>query len=256
MMETAEKPIVAALPNARFVIPGTEPASMAAASPEMRVIAKALGLAPGEAPPGGWARFGIQPPTAAPKAVGIEDALAALKTLKAKARDLYTPENPALSYEASQQARLLQEDIKHVISEVNPKLAAAWDGAMGKFHNGLQYLGLIKSGVQGAESAGTPFSICDMMAHYIKNYGDMAPSRMPGLHAALRGAGQAGAQPTVTDPALYARAFGGSMAGHVAAHIPSPKFISTPGVTPGVRVPVSAVAPGLISLADTVRGNQ
>lgn len=250
MMDTAEGPIVTALPNVQFVIPpapGAKPPAAAALTPAQMLFQGASPAAQARIQAANPGLNLVPGPAASPPTVGIRTAMKELKTLKAEARAVYSKDNPLASVEMDKRAAQLEDDIYNVVAAQHPQLAEGWKRAMDKFAKGLDYIHLSKATIQGASAKGTPVDIMQSVDHVLQNYRDFAPSRMPGLHANLF-PGQAGTQPVVSDPGMYARAFLPGAA-HIKANIPSPRFLDQPGVSRGLNLPRNASVPALLNLS-------
>jgi hypothetical protein len=260
LMKKAEDPIIKAVPTI------TAPAQVAAPkyveTPEMAAVRKGLGLRKGEPPPGGWDKYipghSESMPDANTQTMPMADALSQLKNMKADASKAYDPAHPALGREMREAARDWEEKIVRAVNAKDSTLAKNWADAMDQYNKAVRYRELGKAALTDAnpEAAGSPFDTSGLLRHFWANAGDYHPSVLPGFNRHFF-TGEPGAQPTITDPGLYARMFGPA---GVKANIPVPKGVTIPGQqygAPNVADLLSTAArSGVINLSETASGRR
>lgn len=253
LMRNAEKPIIKLVPEipspvqpppAAFVYPGATPAQSAKMA--------ALGV-----PAPGTSTASVGP--ARPVMMKMADALDQLKQLKADARDAFDPQNPAASKALRDAAREWEQAITTQIRQHAPDLADAWQAAMKQYNMGIRYQELGKAALAGAEptAAGSPFSPEGLVRHYFTAPGRYAQSQLPGLNRQMFPGNELGAQPTVADPSIYARAF---LPMGAKFNIPTPKLVTQPGQSYGAPnladILATAARSGVLNLSENASGRR
>lgn len=252
MMESTENQIAAAVPNVQ--IPITPAGGAAALTPSQQ---QALARMPQAIQQQVMARAGASGPVS--KTVSIKDAFSELQNLKDQAyylkaqRDRGTLGNLQDFKSAMDQVSALQQNIENALGTADPKLLAAWKGAVAKYDYGKRYLDLANSALAGEDAAGTPFNIGSMVKSYLQDVKSFG--RLPS-EAKLFGGGELGTQPEMTH-------VGVPFIGHMPTGVPGLNiygrgpglsFVTQPGQSYGANVHPLAILPGLMSLADRFRG--
>lgn len=253
LMRKAEAPIIEAVPEipspvqpppAPFVYPGATAAQAAKL--------QALGV-----PAPGTSVHSVGP--ARPVMMKMADALEKLKQMKADARDAFDPQNPAASKPLRDAAREWENSIMAQVRQHAPDLADQWQNAMAQYSRGLRYQELGKAGHVGAEptAQGTPFSPEGVVRQYFAQPARYAASKLPGLNRQLFPGNELGAQPSIADPNIYARAF---LPAGAKFNIPTPKLVTQPGQSYGAPaladIASDLARSGVINLSETASGRR